>query len=168
MVYRHGIELQSFCCTQKFRCRTYEEVGLVFTDGERQNNSHKEYNFSDNIAGINSRILFYRLQMVDLDGKYSYSEVLQIRVVNEAEAGLLMVYPNPARSEIRVTIPASWQNKRISYNIYNTVGVLVRERFNGRAGQTETLPIADLPEGIYLIRTTNGNQSAVEKFVKAL
>ena len=36
--------------------------------------------------------------------------------------GLLMVYPNPARSEIRVTTPASWQNKRISYNIYNMVG----------------------------------------------
>ena len=77
--------------------RTYEEVGLVFTDGERQNNSHKEYNFSDNIAGINSRILFYRLQMVDLDGKYSYSEVIQIRVINDAEASLLMVYPESCK-----------------------------------------------------------------------
>ncbi len=147
--------------------RSFDEVGMVFTDGERQNNSHKEYNFSDNIDGVNSRILFYRLKMVDLDGKYSYSEMLQVRVVNDAEASLMTIFPNPARSEIRVTIPASWQNNRISYNIYNMEGVLMGERIMVRAGQTETFPIADLPSGTYLIRTTNGNQTAVEKFIKA-
>ncbi|MFI5156850.1 MAG: T9SS type A sorting domain-containing protein [Chitinophagales bacterium] len=146
---------------------SFDEVGLVFTDGERQNNSHKAYNFSDNIEGINSRILFYRLKMVDLDGKYSYSEMLQIRVVNDIEASLVTAYPNPARNEIRVTVPSAWQNKQISYNIYNMEGVHMGERIMVRASQTETFPIADLPSGNYLIRITNGNQTAVEKFIKA-
>ena len=143
----------------------YDDAGIVFTEG--QGALHREYNFSDNNTGINARIIYYRLKMVDLDGEYSFSEVLQVRLISGAEAASLSIYPNPAANELRITIPVSWQNKTVSYSIYNMQGILVKERNRSNAGQTESLMISDLPAGNYVIRTDNGSQTAIKQFIKA-
>jgi hypothetical protein len=154
-----------FTIQRSFNGNTYDDVGMVFT-GE-QARSHNKYDFTDNIGVINARMLYYRLKWVDLDGRYSYSEIVQIRLISPEESVSVAVYPNPATDQLRVTIPESWQNKTIYYIIYNMEGILIRQKISANAGQTETLPVGDLPEGIYIIRTANGNQAAVQKFIKA-
>jgi hypothetical protein len=143
----------------------YEDAGIVFTQG--QGPSHRDYNFSDNINGIGVKIIYYRLKMVDLDGEYNLSEVLQVRLISGTEATSLSIYPNPASSEIRVTIPVSWQNKTVSYSIYDMQGILMKQRNSSNAGQTEALPINDLPAGNYVVRTAFGGQMAIKQFIKA-
>jgi hypothetical protein len=95
------------------------------------------------------------------------SEVLQVRLIRGAEAASLSIYPNPAEDELRVTIPVSWQNKSVSYSIYNMQGILLVQRNRSNAGQTESLVIGDLPAGNYIIRTVNGSQTAIKQFIKA-
>ena len=143
----------------------YDDAGIVFTQGQGQ--LHREYNFSDNLSGIKARVIYYRLKMVDLDAEYNFSDVLQVRMINGVEASSLSVYPNPVQNELRVTIPDSWQNKAVSYCIYNMQGNLLVQRSRSNAGQTESLLISDLPAGNYVIRTAYGSQEAIKQFIKA-
>ena len=73
--------------------------------------------------------------MVDLDGKFRYSDIAVIRLSNEQKT--ILTYPNPSVSELKVTIPNEWQNKPVIYSMYNTNGVLVKQKQNSNAGQTE-------------------------------
>jgi Secretion system C-terminal sorting domain len=143
----------------------YDDAGVVFTQGQGQ--LHRDYNFSDNINGISAKIIYYRLKLVDLNGKYNFSEVLLVRLISGVDALNLSIYPNPVETELRVTIPVSWQNKSVSYSIYNMQGNLMVERNRTNAGQTESLLVRDLPAGNYVIRTINGSQTAIKQFIKA-
>jgi hypothetical protein len=88
-----------------------------------------------------------------------------IRVAKEGNDKVI-TYPNPATSELRITIPDSWQNKTVSYCIYNLNGSLVKETVNSSASQTETLNVSDLSVGTYIVKTTSGDNSSAQKFIK--
>jgi hypothetical protein len=125
----------------------------------------KEYQFADDIRALKSPLIFYRLRMVGTDGSAMYSEILLVRQEAGEQSGLL-VFPNPASHELRVTIPNGWQGRQVSYNIFSSSGNLMKQKISGSAGQTEIMPIVDLPPGIYLLNVMNGNQQTVQKFVK--
>ena len=105
--------------------------------------------------------------MVDLDAKYSYSKIVLVRLGDDQGQTAMLIYPNPVMNELRITIPSEWQNKTVAYNVYNTNGILVRQKINGSAGQTEIFHVADLPAGIYIIKTATGDKTSVQKFIKA-
>ncbi|HEY4154309.1 MAG TPA: T9SS type A sorting domain-containing protein, partial [Puia sp.] len=100
----------------------------------------------------------------DLDSKFRYSDVIVVKVKNEEQR--LMLYPNPVARELRITIPDSWQNKTVNYKLFNSNGVLMRQLLSVNAGQTETMQVADLAAGVYIIQTATGKETAVQKFIK--
>jgi hypothetical protein len=142
----------------------YKEVGLVFaTDNAAL---HTDYDFKDPINTIASGVLYYRLRMVDTDGKYQYSPVRLIRVGGDAAQVKLLTYPNPVTAELRVTLPNAWQSKEVVFEIFSAGGQLVKHIVNNRAGQTEVINMQDMHAGIYLVKVSNGNASAVQRIVK--
>lgn len=143
----------------------YKEVGLVFAADNA--NIHTNYDFKDAINSVASGILYYRLRMVDIDGKYQYSPVRLIRVGGEAAQVKLLTYPNPVTAELRVTLPGEWQSKEVVFDIYSAGGQLVKHIVNNRAGQTEVINMQDMHAGIYLVKVSNGNASAIQRIVKA-
>jgi hypothetical protein len=145
----------------------FDDEAVIFTE-EGNTNLKREYNYADNISSVNSSLVYYRLKMVDMDGKYNYSEVEVIRLGKQQYQTTLLTYPNPAISQVRVTIPADWQNKTIAYSIYNLGGSLIKEKVNNNAGQTETFNISDLPVGLYIVKAVNGNETTAQKFLKTL
>jgi hypothetical protein len=142
----------------------FQDVAMVLT---REGNSAalRNYSYPDNISSVNADIIYYRLKMVDMDGSFSYSSVEVIRV-EKAESNKVITYPNPATSELRVSIPDSWQNKAVIYSIYNMNGSLVKAKINSNAGQTETLNVSDLPVGTYVVKTASGANISTQKFIK--
>ncbi len=142
---------------------TFDDDAIIFSEGNSE--IRKDYNYKDKINGLPGHLVYYRLKMVDMDSKYRYSKMVVIRLGNEEQMNVL-VFPNPTSHELRITIPVNWQNKTIAYNVYNTNGILVKQKISSNAGQTEILPVADLPAGIYIIKTGNGSETTVQKFVK--
>ena len=56
----------------------------------------KTYNFADNVAAIKAPKIYYRLQMVDKDGKFEMSKVVSVTLANQ---GLrFIIKPNPAKN----------------------------------------------------------------------
>ncbi len=89
---------------------------LAFVQGHGNSNSPKNYSFTDNLANTlahalnpNLNLLQYRLKQIDFDGKYEYSEVVEVNIETPARFALEQNYPNPFNptTTIKYSIPAS-------------------------------------------------------------
>jgi hypothetical protein len=143
----------------------YSDIGMIFTSGDSE--TQRNYQFSDDIRNISKTVIYYRLKMVDLDGKFEYSPVRVIRIGAQNESPSVLAYPNPVTDNLRITLPASWQNEKVTIDLVNTNGQLVKRISNNRAGQTETLDVRDLTVGLYMVRVSNGSETAVQRIVKS-
>ena len=70
-------------------------VGTVAAAGTSSGNA--DYSYRDPLNGISGGIVYYRLRMVDDDGKYSYSPVREM-AVDGSDQPLVAISPNPAGS----------------------------------------------------------------------
>ncbi|RYU77724.1 choice-of-anchor D domain-containing protein [Hymenobacter persicinus] len=99
-------------------------------------------------------VAYYRLRQVDFDGKASLSP----KVTVEA-ATTVSVFPNPARTELHVLLPAT-----AHYRVLSTVGSVVLEGNSANGGAT--LNVASLPAGMYQLEVTSAAGRVVRKFIK--
>ena len=142
----------------------FNELAVIFGAGE--SNSKKDYSYVDkSVAGRNG-LVYYRLKSVDIDGKATYSSVRIIRLGEEKQGIALTTYPNPVTSELRVTIPTNWQNKKVIYEVFNSVGQVSKKSETASSSQTENLNVSVLAPGFYIVRVTCENQIAQQKIIK--
>ena len=143
----------------------YSDVTIVFANGTT--NFETKYAVTDNaIASSLKGTVYYRLKMVDIDGKYKYSETRLIRLGEWGKTASILMYPNPAQNEIRVTVPSEWQSKKVDYQISNVQGQVVKQFSRANANQTEVLHIDQLPEGTYMLKVTAEKESAIQLFIR--
>ncbi|MEM8585550.1 MAG: choice-of-anchor Q domain-containing protein [Bacteroidota bacterium] len=119
--------------------RAWETIGQVAANPT--SGSPNTYRWIDEqpLSGYN----FYRLRQVDLDGNYDFSE-LQTWVLNGTSAGLI-VYPNPASSEVLV------EGLIEHIRVFDLNGRLCIEQAPSRDGPTR-LDVSYLPAGIYALQ----------------
>jgi hypothetical protein len=93
---------------------------------------------------------FYRLKIIDNDGRISYSE---IRKVNFGlSATTVKIYPNPTSDIVNVTVGTDFINKAAVISIFSVDGKLVYQKNIKALSQTETIPVTNLAGGKYFIR----------------
>jgi hypothetical protein len=117
--------------------KTFAQTGIVKAKG-----SNSVYDFTDNnpINGQNG--IYYRLKMVDLDGKLNYSKIIYLESDKILRGG--KIYPNPATDQLTVENMDS-----PTLQILNTTGQIM---LSIKIEKTATLNIADLPKGVYFIQ----------------
>src|SRR5207249_1927425 len=126
----------------------------------------RKYKYSDKLSSNNAGIIYYRLKGTDLNGRVMQSDVRIVRLGKTTNEMSITAYPNPTINEIRVTIPNSWQNQEVTYQIYNANGLVVKQEVKNKAGQTEVMPMNNLTSGIYIVKVSNGLESAIQRIVK--
>src|SRR5689334_3300946 len=102
--------------------KNFSDAGIVFAFGNTQDK--KTYNFTDKINATAGSVIYYRLRTVNIDAKNQYSIIRLIRIDKENANIAVTTYPNPVTSDLRVTIPANWQNKKVSYELIGNNGRL--------------------------------------------
>jgi hypothetical protein len=144
---------------------TFTDAGMVFAYG---NSSEKvNYTFTDNITGTSAKVIYYRLRSVDADGSVDYSDTRMIRVSKQTEQTIaVLTYPNPVTTELRITIPAQWQGKQVTYELFNPNGSAAKRLATANSSQTETLDLAKLAPGFYMVKVTCGTETGTQKIVK--
>jgi len=96
------------------------------------------------------------------NGTASCSEVVSIPE-NQKFEKVLTVYPNPFSRQ--TTIESNKYMGSVSISVVNSTGVVVKELSN-ISGQTVSFNRDQLPQGLYFIRVTSGDQViAVEKMI---
>jgi protocatechuate 3,4-dioxygenase beta subunit len=79
----------------------FEKVGSHLASGNTTGLTN--YDFSDNIDAVsNQPILYYRIKLIDVDGKYSYSNTISVKPNENQEQGV-SVYPVPFINEIWIS-----------------------------------------------------------------
>jgi hypothetical protein len=139
---------------------------LGFVEGHGNSNSPKEYSYTDNDLFAGGSSFQYRLKQVDTDGKYEYSDVVEVEIM-PTQFELSQNYPNPFNpsTTIRFSLPKETQLK---INIYNMLGELVETLAEGtyEAGYHKvTFDASALPSGAYIYRIESSEFVQVRKMI---
>ena len=145
--------------------RDYVDAGLLFTEGNATD--LKSYQYWEAVTGLDD-VLHYRLRVVYQDGRETFSAV---RLISQERTGKkqpeLSAYPNPVVSELRITIPEGWQNKRVTYELYDGSGRLLKQVVNKNASQTEIFNVGSLQTGTFIIRAYTNEERLAQRIIKS-
>jgi SdrD B-like domain/Secretion system C-terminal sorting domain len=142
----------------------YTSIAIVLANAGLGNTSN--YSYWDN-STMQPALIYYRLRMVDADGKFKLSDVRVIRTGKQVDNNIsITTYPNPVINTLRVTIPASWQNKKVSYELFNTAGNSIKKIQATQSSQTENISVSNLSAGVYFIKVMCNGQTATQKLIK--
>jgi len=107
---------------------------------------------------------FYRLKMVDADGKYKYSNVVLLRVLNNDV--LLSVFPNPTADKLNISISSSTNIAQIQLNVFDNGGKLITRQAVTN-NNTVSLDVSKYASGVYLLRIMYSGKEETIRFVKS-
>ncbi|MBC7829154.1 MAG: T9SS type A sorting domain-containing protein [Chitinophagaceae bacterium] len=131
--------------------RNFTKIVIVNTTGNRNNH----YSVNDNV--VNTGKLFYRLKMVDIDGRFTYSHIIWI--TSDQAAGV-SIYPNPATDIIYINTGTARILKTIA-RVYDGNGRLMQTVFIDNDQQR--INVNQLAPGAYTIKFADGT---VQRFMK--
>lgn len=138
----------------------FSNVGVVNAVNQPGVNN---YSYADNIAGISAKILYYRLQEVDIDGKATYSKIVSINP-DETEASYA-IYPNPAKDYFNLISSGLEDLKGAQLSIIDLAGhVVIKQTLLANVNQR--VSISSLAKGIYIIKIVKPTGVVTRKLIK--
>ena len=130
----------------------YNSAGTIAASGNADggNYHYKHYTTAPTV--------FYRLKMVDADGRFSYGPVLKLSGGGKD----LSIYPTVVDNGM-LTISSALNIERLQ--LVNSNGAIVFEKRITGAAQALSIYLPSLPKGIYIVQVAAGNQVAREKII---
>jgi uncharacterized delta-60 repeat protein len=144
--------------------RNFSSVGFVQAVNTTGNHT---YGFTDdNVTGFGAPLLYYRLQLTDLDGKSRYSGIVALPVKTDA-GKTVMLYPNPARDLLNLSITTAAQED-ISWKVMDITGkgILAGNRNLAPGDNSFSINISSLQAGIYMMSIKGAAMNQQVGFVK--
>jgi Secretion system C-terminal sorting domain len=159
------INVSHFVIEKSTDGQNFSDAGMIFAYGNATDKTN--YSFSDNVSSVQSGVIYYRIRSVDQDGKSQYSETRIIRISKTTDSNIAIeAYPNPVINELRVSIPSSWQNKKVVYELFSANGQTAQKVETASSNQTETLNVNNLAPGLYIVRASCNGETAQQKIIK--
>ena len=129
----------------------WKQIGIVKAKNTAGDHRY-EFLHETPAAGWN----YYRLRMVDVDGRYRHSKVIAVRVSGPA----LLVYPNPGNGQFVVQIDNA---RSVLLQLFDASGKMVhRQQLVQGMNQVD---VKFLSRGVYVLKLEDGVQRYAEKLV---
>ena len=128
----------------------FSYIGTV--TGHTNTQGTQNYNFTDNspTEGAN----YYRLKMVDIDGKYSYSKTVKLTF----NLSIINLYPNPAKDLVYLKNNMNFTSGQpLGIEMINPLGQQLLSETIATAG-TDKITVhfpASTKDGVYYLKATN-------------
>lgn len=143
----------------------FKPVGRVQGNGTTSIRSY--YNFTD-VLNTNANILYYRLKSVDNNGKFTYSNIVAIRLDGKLNITKFSVYPNPTVNNVKISLNSSSASETV-VRVMSLEGkeVMVRKVKVQKGDNIIVVPeFEKLQTGTYICEISNGTDRFVQKVVK--
>ena len=124
------------------------------------------YNSTDNLGGVTSNIVYYRLKVVDQDGKFAYSRTVPVKL--DQPASSLLLYPNPAISYTVLSIHSDRAGNGSLRVVDNSGRTVETKNFIANTGNNSILidQLGNLPRGLYFVQVSLNNTVYTQKLLK--
>jgi hypothetical protein len=147
--------------------RTFEKVNFV--KGAGNSNKAMSYSLTDANAFTvsQSNVLYYRLKQVDLDGKYTYSNIVRVDKTTK-EANALSVFPNPYSNDYSISFTAINEGSA-TVEIMDLQGKVVATKNAAVVNGANTISMTEastVRAGIYFVRINVNGEMQTLKLVK--
>lgn len=144
----------------------YEPISTITANGNIGTLSN--YKEKDDLFFYTGKVVYYRLKMVDTDGKFKFSKVLVIKINNATTVNILKAFPLPFSSQLTAGYSSELSGE-IKVNLTTVNGsrvasstATVQKGYNSISiNQAQTIP-----SGTYLLTITGNGKSESIKVVK--
>ena len=159
----YGFEIQRSVVSSQQSGNVWSKIGFV--EGNGTTNAPKSYSFTDKSANGKTS---YRLKQIDRDGKFEYSQTVEMMVVNTPKSfALEQNYPNPFNPTTAIGYQLS-ANSFTTLKVYDAIGREVATLVNEvkDAGYySAQFDGAKLSSGIYFAKLTSSGKTQIRKLV---
>ena len=122
----------------------------------------RDYTYPDDVSGLSTGKIYYRLQMVDNDGKFSYSKVAYITI--DATNVHISIHPNPAHNYFIISNYDNADIKNMSIQVRDITGkTLISQKFNNSIEQK--IDITNLSKGMYIVSIISPHNVQTQKLI---
>jgi hypothetical protein len=149
------------------RCNSDKEWTTIgFTEGKGTTTEIQDYTYLDDLFGINSEKVFYRLKQIDFNGQFNYSPEIEVELqIQPDEFNLYQNYPNPFNpvTVIKYSIP---KLDHVALIIYDSLGrqiLKIVDEVKEPGYYEAEFDAAKLPSGIYFYSLYSGEYYAAKK-----
>ena len=96
--------------------------------------------------------MYYRLKQIDFDGKYEYSDIINI-TIQQYDNETVNIYPNPVSDvlNIEISTPTIIQITNVNGQIIKELQVETNSKIN----------MADIPTGVYFLKIGQNTQKII-------
>lgn len=142
----------------------FENIGWITGNGTT--NSIHQYSFADHNV-IPNTTYYYRLQQIDLDNLYKYSNTLSGILNLSNTFNVLNIVPNPTtiNSQATVFLP---EDGKIQISIYNVLGQTIKDNFYSlnKGNNKVDIDMSNLATATYLVKFNFNNTTITKKIIK--
>ena len=139
----------------------FERLGIVSAAGNAAEAITYGFSDVDPVIGVN----YYRLKMVDLDGTYEYSEIVQIKRTGKSA---IKIYPNPFTQNISIQLSAL-ESGTAQFAIFDITGKqMMTQEIEIQSGVSNIdLKLGSLAIGTYIVKALlPGTEVLTTKIIK--
>jgi hypothetical protein len=140
----------------------FVKVGEV--QGMGWKDSITEYEYTDRNLPLIGGNIYYRLKQVDLNGEYSLSKVMSVKIDGvQFTEGVWRAYPNPTDgSQFRISLldPAQYNQEKITFRIIHPTSISKEVTVQTENEMNEALAeiVGNIPKGIFVVELRWGQK----------
>jgi hypothetical protein len=141
----------------------YAPVGEKNATGSTGRNN---YEFTDDLSTASGAVFYYRLKMVDIDGKYKYSQIVMVKKDAKTINGII-ISPNPIISGATSVRFSAVRPSTIDLKVVDFSGKILLQQKNKVLEGSNSITISNLEKllpGTYILQMINEGESTVIKF----
>ena len=143
----------------------WQNIGFV--EGHGTTLEPNDYSFEDRTFSVTDTVLYYRLKQIDFDGGFSYSPVVEFRLIDAYNYFLMPPFPNPSNGSTRIRFGLP-ETDLVRLRVFDPMGRLMYTLVDGVRAEgwhEVTLPTANLPAGRYFYQLETELFSTTRKLV---
>lgn len=136
------------------------DIGKVTAKGS----SNQSYGFTENLTNLLKDKFYYRLQILDKDGKFSFSNVVLLAL--QMPHVTIKISPNPVKDQLHILFDASGASKA-TLRILDATGKIMHIENLSVGINTININVSQLGDGIYYVQLITDKGIQRTSFMKS-